>query len=81
MLPIEIPASDLPVCELTETELDVVCGGLVGINNGEQVAVPVVIDNLIVGGPPTLSIGGASNVANVIQSMNQANFSAGFLQF
>jgi hypothetical protein len=76
MHPIEIPASELPVCELTDMELDVVSGGFIGINNGEQVAVPVVIGNFIGGG-----LGGSSNVANVIQSMNQANFSAGFLQF
>jgi len=76
MLPIEIPASELPVCELTDAELDAVCGGglfggLVGINNGSQTAVPVVALNGIFG----------SNVANVAQSMNQANFAAGFLQF
>jgi len=73
MLPIEIPASELPVCELNDTEL--VCGGgLFGshaINTGSQVAVPVVIGNLI----------GGANVANVAQSMNQANFSAFFTQF
>jgi hypothetical protein len=75
MHPIEIPASELPVCELTDMELDVVCGGgLFGfsaINTGTQTAVPVVIGNLI----------GGANVANVVQSMNQANFSAAFLQF
>jgi len=75
MLPIEIPASELPVCELTDTELDVVCGGggLFGglaINTGLQIAVPVVLGNLIAGG----------NVANIAQSMNQANFSALFAQ-
>jgi len=74
MLPIEIPASELPVCELTDAELEAVCGGgLFGglaINTGVQIAVPVVLGNIIGGG----------NVANIAQSMNQANFSALFAQ-
>jgi len=76
MLPIElIPASELPVSELVDTELDGVCGGflnnLVATNIGLNIAVPVVV-----------GVGGAvpSNVANVVQELNQANFSAGFLQ-
>jgi hypothetical protein len=76
MLPIEIPTGELPVCELIDTELDVVCGGLaplvgpIAINTGVQIAVPVVALNGILG----------SNVANIAQSMNQANFSALFAQ-
>ena len=48
MLPIElIPARELPVRELADTELDVVCGGflnnLVATNIGLNIAVPVVV--------------------------------------
>jgi hypothetical protein len=76
MLPIElIPASELPVSELADTELDVVCGGflnnLVATNIGLNIAVPVVVG---------VGRGGPSNVANIVQELNQANFSAGFLQ-
>ena len=77
MLSIEtIPASELPV-ELTDAELDVVCGGvfdvtnLVATNIGVNIAVPVVIGNVL---------GGPSAVANIAQGLNQANFSAAFLQ-
>ena len=78
MLPIEmIPASELPVSELTDAELDVVCGGffnftgVTATSTGQNIAVPVVIGNLI---------GGPSAVANVAQGLNQANFSAFFSQ-
>jgi len=75
MLPIELmPASELPVSELADTELDAVCGGFTNIsatNIGLNVAAPEVG---YVGGH------GPSNVANVGQELNQANFSAGFLQ-
>ena len=78
MLSIEtIPASELPVIELTDMELDVVCGGLFNTtsfsasNTGQNTAVPVVIGNFILG---------PSAVANVAQGLNQANFSALFSQ-
>jgi len=76
MLPIElIPARELPVRELADTELDVVCGGfsnnISATNIGLNIAAPEVG---YVGGH------GPSNVANVAQELNQANFSAGFLQ-
>jgi hypothetical protein len=76
MLPIEmIPASESPVSELADTELDVVCGGflnnLVATNIGLNIAVPVVVG---------VGKGGPSSVANIVQELNQANFSAGFLQ-
>jgi hypothetical protein len=69
MLPIEM-------IQLAETELDVVCGGhsdtnIYASNFGLNIAAPQVG---YVGGR------GPSNVANVSQELNQANFSAFFAQ-
>ena len=69
MLPIEM----IPVSELTDTELDAVCGGffnfgntVVQANTAVNIAAPVVLGNLI---------GGPSNVANIVQGIGQANWS------
>jgi hypothetical protein len=62
MIPTEIPVS-----ELTDTELDAVCGGLANFFNSitqTNVAVPI---GVAVGG-----LGGAA----VLQSVGQLNFSA-----
>jgi len=57
--------------ELTDMELDAVCGGFLNFNNpvtqintGLNIAVPVVFGS-----------GGLSNVANITQQLEQANFS------
>jgi hypothetical protein len=68
MLPIEM-------AQLAETELDLVCGGysennISASNFGLNIAVPQV--ESVRGGP--------SNVANIAQGLNQANFSAFFAQ-
>ena len=68
MLPVEM-------IQLAEKELDVVCGGhsdtnIYASNFGLNIAVPSV--ESVRGGP--------SNVANVGQELNQANFSALFAQ-
>ena len=76
MLPIEmIPARELLVSELADTELDAVCGGrssnnIYASNFGLNIAAPSV--EYVKGGP--------SNVANIAQELNQANFSALFAQ-
>ena len=69
MLPVEmIPASELPVNELTDTELDAVCGGFLnnflnfGIVTQTNTAVPVAV-NL------------GSGASNIIQAIGQGNFS------
>ena len=69
MLPVEM-------IQLAEKELDVVCGGhsdtnIYASNFGLNIAAPQVG---YVGGH------GSSNVGNVFQEMNQANFSAFFAQ-
>ena len=62
MIPTEIPLS-----ELTDTELDAVCGGILNLGNivtQTNIAVPI---GVAVGG-----LGGAA----VLQSVGQLNFSA-----
>ena len=80
MLPIEtIPASELPVSELTDVELDVVCGGildintLVATNTGVNIAAPVVTGNIFAGSTGPL--------VNIAQWLNQTNLSGAVFSF